>query len=95
MLKISLCGLCFSLFAVLFCADSMTKNHTRPPATDDRAAAQKLLQEGNYRDALEVFLKLARDPGNAGEQLVGDFQSIILCLINMQGINFLLVFCVL
>ncbi|MFN9183263.1 MAG: alpha-2-macroglobulin family protein [Planctomycetota bacterium] len=87
MLKISLCGLCFSLFAVLFCADSMTKNHTRPPATDDRAAAQKLLQEGNYRDALEVFLKLARDPGNAGEQLVGDFQSIQLCYQNLQRIH--------
>jgi uncharacterized protein YfaS (alpha-2-macroglobulin family) len=87
MLKSSLCGLCFSFLAVLFCADSMTKKNTLPLGPDDRTEAKKQMQDGNYRDAAETFLKLARDPGNSGRELVEDFQSLQACYQNLQRVH--------
>jgi len=84
MLKASFCCLCFSFFAVLFCADSMTETKTTRPPADDREQAKKMVSEGNYREALEILLKLTRDPKNGGATLVDDFRFLQSCYQNLQ-----------
>jgi alpha-2-macroglobulin len=87
MLKASFCGLCFSFFAVLFCADSMTNTKSTRPSPDDREQARKLVGEGNYRDALEILLKLTRDPKNSGKDLVEDYRFLEACYQNLQRVH--------
>ncbi len=57
--------------------------------TDDelRAAASKEFKEGNFRDALEKYLKLARVEQAAGTTLADDFQLVYQCLAQLQRIH--------
>ncbi|MFV0444001.1 MAG: alpha-2-macroglobulin family protein, partial [Planctomycetaceae bacterium] len=54
------------------------------PLPDQRAAAQKLYDQGNWRDAYEIFSKLALSRENAGQTLADDFSRGLQCLVQLQ-----------
>ncbi len=45
-----------------------------------RARAEKLQRDGNYKDALDVFHKLALDPRDEPDRAGGDLQQALACL---------------
>jgi hypothetical protein len=47
---------------------------------DQRAAAQKLFNDGNYQEAFEAFRALALNPENDAEQVGSDLQLLIASL---------------
>ncbi len=54
------------------------------PLPEQRAAAKKQFDEGNYRDAWEIYRTLARDDANSGSVLADDFQMAVQCLRQLQ-----------
>ncbi len=54
---------------------------------DDRQRAQQLLAEGNYRESLELFLKLARDPQAQDQLLAQDWPLIMQNLQNLAQLQ--------
>ncbi len=61
-----------------------TSRHSDPA---QRQIADKKFSDGNYRDALEIYLKLARSPDARGVTLASDFNRIGACLTNLQRIH--------
>ncbi|MCA9054491.1 MAG: hypothetical protein KDA75_11680, partial [Planctomycetaceae bacterium] len=54
------------------------------PQADQRTAAKKLFDQGNWRDAYGIYSELALSSQNAGQPLADDFQQAITCLRNLQ-----------
>lgn len=56
-----------------------------PPAiSDERARADKLFADGNYRDALAIYRSLALDTQNTGPQLPHDITQVDNCYRHLQ-----------
>ena len=56
------------------------------PLPDQRAAAKKLLDQGNWRDAYDIYSKLALSRDNSGRTLASDFNRSLDCLRNLQRV---------
>jgi alpha-2-macroglobulin len=63
------CGFALSLVAA---ADA--------PAAKERQKAAKLQRDGNYKDAYEIFRKLALDPRDEADKVGGDLEHGVKCL---------------
>ncbi|HMP77919.1 MAG TPA: MG2 domain-containing protein [Pirellulaceae bacterium] len=61
-----------------------TTGHSDP---EQRKLADRKFAEGNFRDAMEIYLKLARHPQAQGITLAADYSRIGECLINLQRIH--------
>jgi uncharacterized protein YfaS (alpha-2-macroglobulin family) len=48
-----------------------------------RARSQKLMNEGNFREAYDGFRQLALDPKNDAKQVAGDLERAVQCLNNL------------
>ena len=59
----------------------------KPAAKDQRAAAQKLQKQGNWRDAYQIFRELAVDQGNDGPEVAQDLARGVQCLQRLGRIN--------
>jgi len=58
-----------------------------PDAAGLRAKSQKLMNDGNFKDALEGFRKLCLDPEASGAAVVGDLNNAVQCLNNLGRIS--------
>src|SRR5690606_22109831 len=54
------------------------------PQPDQRAAAAKQFQDGNWNDAYQAYRGLSLDDDNAGKPLAEDFTKAVQCLNNLQ-----------
>lgn len=54
------------------------------PLPEQRMAAEKLIRDGNFRDALAIYSRLALVADNTGPTLAGDFQQAVECLNRLQ-----------
>lgn len=54
---------------------------------EDRKAAQKLMQDGNYRESLDLYLKLSRNPNSNDKELAEDWGYIVQNLNNLSQIQ--------
>lgn len=88
MFKFLAAGLLFGTLGICLMANKTDEKKRIPNGgADDRATAQKHMADGNYRDALEIFLKLTREPESAGVQLVENFQSAVQCYSFLQRVH--------
>lgn len=55
-----------------------------PTIPDQREQAQKLFNEGNFKEALDLFRQLALDSKNTGSQLPSDITQVVQCYQNLQ-----------
>ncbi|MCA9005223.1 MAG: alpha-2-macroglobulin, partial [Planctomycetaceae bacterium] len=55
--------------------------------TESRSLAQTYQKQGNYRDAWQIYQKLAVQPGNIDSGVVHDLQNGIQCLQHLNRIN--------
>ncbi len=55
--------------------------------SEERAVAQKYQKEGNYRDAWQLYQKLALQKNNSGQEVVHDVQEGIQCLQQLNRVN--------
>ena len=54
---------------------------------EDRAAAQKLLKDGNFKEAFEAYATLATQPRTDSPELVGeDLRDGVMCLIRLDDL---------
>ncbi len=51
---------------------------------DQRAKAIKLQEQGNFREAYDIFARLARNPDNKGDLAAEEFERAIQCLQSLQ-----------
>ncbi len=72
-----------SLAAVISLGVILTMAADRP-LPDLRAAAAKSFESGNWRDAYDIYSRLALDPENRGKALADDFIQGVQCLRNLQ-----------
>jgi len=75
---LSLCGL------LLLGTRLMLLTAAEPDPDDQLKSAMKMQEEGNYRDALQIFEKQALDPQSQGEHLETAFQRAASCLHALQ-----------
>lgn len=54
------------------------------PLPEQRSSAEKLLRDGNFREALAIYSRLALAADNSGATLAGDFQQAVECLHRLQ-----------
>ncbi len=54
------------------------------PIPDLRAEAEKLIQDGQYKEAYTLFEQLAKNEKNSGQNLVDDIQKSVQCLNQLQ-----------
>lgn len=69
-----------ALAAVLWMTVAGTSPSADAPPAERRAALQKTLQAGNYKDAYEGYRQLALDPATDPKQVGGDLSQAIQCL---------------
>ena len=67
----------YSLVAVSVTCFSLAVAATQP---ENRATATKAMQDGNWKDAYEIFAKLATDPEDDPMQVSADLNNAIACL---------------
>ena len=58
-----------------------------PDAAELRARSQKLMNDGNFKEALEGYRKLCLDPETKGRDVVSDLNNAVQCLQNLGSIN--------
>lgn len=59
----------------------------KPAPTGGRDVAQKLLKDGNFNDAYQIYRKLALDPKTAANRVGDDLSNAINCLANLGRID--------
>ncbi|MCD6365711.1 MAG: hypothetical protein J7M14_07530, partial [Planctomycetes bacterium] len=52
-----------------------------------REKARSLQNEGNFREAYDIYARLSTDPAGRGEEVAGDFSQAILCLKQLNRID--------
>jgi len=57
------------------------------PLPDQRAAAKKLFDQGNFREALDIYRALALNDDNAGSNLADDFSMAVQCYGQLQRLH--------
>lgn len=72
-----------SAVVLLVCGIAVTFVMGQKAAPPDRAAAQKQMKSGNWRDAYEVFSKLALDPATDDKTVGADLTAAVQCLQNL------------
>ena len=82
-------GLAFlSLLAVFLLAlGPLVESAPRSPV-ERRAELQKILSDGNYKDAFEGFSALALDPNTNPQSVPQDLQQAVQCLNNLGLVLF-------
>jgi uncharacterized protein YfaS (alpha-2-macroglobulin family) len=66
---------------------SLLHGAKEPPAPQDREAAQKLLNEGNYNDAYQKFRALCLNEANDPKAVAIDLTAGVTCLRNLGRVN--------
>ncbi|MDA1087634.1 MAG: MG2 domain-containing protein [Verrucomicrobia bacterium] len=76
-----------TLAVVLGCSSAIFAQEPVATLATRRAAAQKLLAEGNYKEAYPHFSDLALDPANTTSSGVTDLNQAIQCLRNLNRVH--------
>jgi uncharacterized protein YfaS (alpha-2-macroglobulin family) len=75
---------CVSLLGLLVLSGVVCLMAAETPLPQQRATAEQLMQDGNFRDALAIYSRLVLAADNAGPTLAGDFQQAVECLNRLQ-----------
>ncbi len=75
---------CVSLLGLLVLSGVVCLMAADAPLPEQRATAEKLMRDGNFRDALAIYSRLALAADNTGPALAGDFQQAVECLNRLQ-----------
>ncbi|MEW6087177.1 MAG: MG2 domain-containing protein [bacterium] len=74
----------FFMFAAV--SFSQTTNNGQP-LDSQRKKAEKTMREGNYKDALEIYSKLALDKDNDPKLVANDMKMAVSCFANLNRID--------
>ncbi|MBX3443160.1 MAG: alpha-2-macroglobulin [Planctomyces sp.] len=75
------------LVGLLLCAGAWSLMAQELAIPDQRTAAEKAQQDGNFRDAYEIFRALCLNPENTGKDCVRDYESALSCLQRLQRVH--------
>jgi uncharacterized protein YfaS (alpha-2-macroglobulin family) len=83
---------CFASCLALLFASSALLAEAPPPAAgpsrdEARQNAQKLMKAGNYKEAYDLYQKLATDPDESARQVGQDLEIALTCLQNLNRVK--------
>ena len=87
-LSLAMAGVCVASIFWPYEGTSFTMSKNKEATKkEDRAAAKKLLDEGNYRDSLAMYLKLSRIKDAKDSELAEDWNFVIQNLQQLQQVQ--------